>query len=142
LLLPRDSGKLTETQIVKRGEIMKDTAALFSFVSISVALLTSQPALAQRTGVAKGAGLEVCERIMTDMKDNHVDSAYTAWVAGYISAYNLFGDKKRIEEIPDDAYLDAYLQEYCRENPLDKVIWASMSLINELGGYRPPYMKK
>lgn len=121
---------------------MKHATALFFALSISVALLTSLPAAAQREGVAKGVGMEVCNRIMANMKGNHVDSAYTQWVAGYISAYNLFGDKKQIEEIPDDAILDAYLQRYCKENPLDKVIWASMSLINELGGYRPPYMKK
>ena len=121
---------------------MKSTAALFSCATISMALLSSLPAFAQRKGVAQGAGMDVCDRIMANMKGNHLDSAYTQWIAGYLSAYNLFGDKKQIEEIPDEPSLDAYLQKYCRENPLDKVIWASMSLINELGGYRPPYMKK
>lgn len=120
---------------------MKNGTVLLS-AAVSVALLTALPAVAQRQGVAKGAGMDVCDRIMADMKENHVDSAYTQWIAGYLSAYNLFGDKQQIEEIPDEASLDAYLQKYCREYPLDKVIWASMSLINELGGYRPPYMKK
>jgi hypothetical protein len=109
---------------------------------MSMTLLLSPPALAQRQGVANGAGMDFCNRITANMKDNHVDSSYTQWVAGYLSGYNLFGDKKQIEEIPDEASLDAYLQKYCRDNPLDRVIWASMSLINELGGYRPPYMKK
>lgn len=121
---------------------MVHTKTLSFALSISVALLTSLPAIAQREGVAKGVGMEVCNRIMASIKGKHIEPAYTQWVAGYLSAYNLFGDQKQIEEIPDDAILDAYLQKYCKENPSDKIIWASMSLISELGGYHPPYMKK
>ena len=92
--------------------------------------------------MAKGAGLESCEQVIATMKEDHVDTIYTQWVVGYISGYNLFGEQKQVEEIPDEAKTNAFLQKYCRDNPFDKVIWAGMSLISELGGYRPPYMKR
>ena len=121
---------------------MKTTTPVLAFVAIPFALLTSLSAMAQREGVANGAGMEVCHRLLTSIRNDRVDSSYTQWVVGYISAYNLFGEQKQVEDIPDEATMDAYLQKYCRSHPLDKVIWASMSLISELGGYRPPYMKK
>lgn len=121
---------------------MKRTSALWAYAAVSSALLSATPVAAQRSGVAKGAGLESCEQVLATMKEDHVDTVYTQWVAGYLSGYNLFGEQKQVEEIPDDAKTDAFLQKYCHANPLDKVIWASMSLISELGGYRPPYMKK
>jgi len=120
---------------------MNHKPAIFSGFAISIALCVTQPAIAQREGVTKGSGMEVCNRILVNMKENHVDSTYTEWVSGYISAYNLFGDQKQIDEIPDSENIDQYLQKYCKANPSDKVIWASMSLIAELGGYRPPYLK-
>jgi hypothetical protein len=120
---------------------MKHRSAILSFFAISIALLTSQSAIAQREGVTMGSGMEVCNRILANMKENHVGSNYTEWVSGYISAYNLFGDQKQIDEMPDSESIDLFLQKYCRANPMDKVIWASMSLITELGGYHPPYLQ-
>ena len=121
---------------------MKQKSSVFAVVVTVASLLASMPATAQRKGVAKGAGLEVCEMVLANMKGDHVDAIYTEWIIGYISGYNLFGQQAQLEQIPDGPAMDAYLQKYCRENPLDKVIWASMSLINDLGGYRPPYLKK
>ncbi|NVO07952.1 MAG: hypothetical protein HXX19_19420, partial [Rhodoferax sp.] len=98
--------------------------------------------LAQRSGVANGAGMEVCNLLLASVKNGRVGSSYTQWVVGYLSGYNLFGEQKQLEEIPDEVAMGTYLKRYCRDHPTDKVIWASMALINELGGYRPPYMNK
>lgn len=120
---------------------MKFNSGLCVWVALPIALL-APPALAQRSGVATGAGMEVCKILLSSMQDEHVASSYTQWVVGYLSGYNLFGEQKQLEEIPDEAAMGTFLKRYCREHPTDKVIWASMALINELGGYRPPYMKK
>ena len=122
---------------------MKLPSQVFAYTALCVVLqLAWLPALAQRSGVATGVGLDVCERVLTSMQDAHVQSHYTQWMVGYLSGYNLFGNQKQLEEIPDEAAMDVYLQQYCHEHPFDKVIWASMAQITDLGGYRPPYMKK
>jgi hypothetical protein len=126
-----------------QGNAVKLRSTSFAPAALCLGLqLACVPALAQRTGVATGVGLEVCDRVLASIKDAHVQSDYTQWVVGYLSGYNLFGNQKQLEDIPDAAGMDAYLQQYCHDHPFDKVIWAGMALITELGGYRPPYMKK
>lgn len=106
-------------------------------------LLSSTSALAQRAGYISGAGMAECGLYLSRSNENNVGVLYqfTEWVNGYLSAYNQYGTKKQIENMPSYDTLKAYLDMYCRDHPLSNVMAAAGCLIAESGGYQAPHCK-
>ena len=75
-----------------------------------------------------------CGVYLADRKDGIRDALYADWVAGFMSSYNMFSSHPQVSPIPDQPTTLAYLDKYCRENPLSYVSAGVMNLIGDLGG--------
>lgn len=111
---------------------MKYLAALFM-------LLLTGPTFAQGVRV-QGAGNYSCGKYLElRAAQNHVqDEVFVSWIWGYISGFNMEVQQPTTHDGPDEASTLAYVDRYCRENPLHNVISATVALISELGGKRNP----
>ena len=108
------------------------------YIVLVVLLLIMSIASAQRAAEFTGAGIVSCGVYLEDRKtDQRYNQQYTQWSSGYVSAYNIFSTYPQISQnrISPETTL-AYLDKYCRDNPLKFVIDGVDSLIAELGGYR------
>jgi len=86
-----------------------------------------------------GAGSVGCGEYLEDRRQNQHSDYYTSYVYGLMSGYNLFGKHQKIGgPAPKVATVHAYLEKHCRDNPLDNMTRASMFLIGDLGGWKPP----
>ena len=115
-------------------------------VLLAVGLSAADEGVAQRQGPIRGAPTEGCGTYLADRgRDgdflNGTTVQYLAWTQGYISAYNIFSNHPQVQP-PEYSTIAAYLDKYCRENPLRFVINGVDSLIAELGGYRATYLRK
>lgn len=63
-------------------------------------------------------------------------SAITGWVSGYLSHYNDVLDRGGVT-VPQTGAVLAYMDKYCRENPLGHVVMGTRQLLVELGGKSP-----
>jgi hypothetical protein len=111
-------------------------------VVLSVAFIfCSASAIAQRTAEIAGAGGLGCGEYLEKRKRNlpALDSLMVSWMNGYVSGYNQFSPSSQIKTIPSPPTLLAYVDKYCREQPLNAVKHAVDSLISDLGGI--PYLK-
>ena len=112
-----------------------------SFVAVLVALACVQ-AHAQRTATLKGLGNYGCGKYLEHRKTDNEDqdNAYVSWVWGYLSGYNQFSSHKEVQ-VPDHPTILAYLDKYCRDNPLKLVVAGTLTLIGELDGWKPSARK-
>ncbi len=101
------------------------------FISLSV------EATAQRAANIKGVGNVGCGEYLQDRRNNQYGQVYAQWVQGFVSGYNFYGQHAQTSSIPDEPTVHAYLEKYCRDNPLENVARATMFLIADLNGYRP-----
>jgi len=93
----------------------------------------------------RGVGILSCGHFLQHKAENNRNQLglYVEWTWGYISAYNgrrAFGDQPQpktkyvIQDIPDFPTVIAFLDKYCRNNPLQSVANGVDVLISELGG--------
>jgi len=86
-------------------------------------------------GEIKGAGATTCGAWLRDRQHNDHFSQLN-WVLGYISSYNMFvyngKDPNGIFGSVDPEAIQAWLDNYCREYPLDPVARGATTLVNEL----------
>lgn len=81
-----------------------------------------------------GVGINSCGIWQEDRKKDGLGSrVHENWVVGYISGYNAWVDGKAdISEGTDVPGLLAWIDNYCAQNPLDKIATAANALINHL----------
>lgn len=83
---------------------------------------------------AKSCGFWTSSRALTD---SPLDAAVSSWLLGYVTASNVMAniDTQRsgglTEGMDNDAVL-AWVDNYCKANPLDKIADASIKLLKEL----------
>jgi hypothetical protein len=109
-----------------------------------VVCLLSFPSVAQRTETIAGLGTAGCGEYLADRQVGaHSDGVYASWILGYISAYNLYSTSRPVaaNAIPKTSTALAYLDKYCRDNPLSLVVAGAGCLIGDLGGERLPRCK-
>ena len=107
-------------------------------------VITQTPATAQGVGVYT-LGQESCGLFLEayERRDEPLDIRYTqfhAFMSGYMTAFNFFAEERFPVEteafnILNDTQVvaqDAFLANYCRENPLDLFYEAIDELIDEL----------
>lgn len=90
--------------------------------------------LAQRVAHLGGAANIGCGEYLQDRKEDRYAQFYSQWVLGFIAGYNFYASQPQTSSTPKEATVHAYLEKYCRENPLKDVGLGAMTLITDLGG--------
>ena len=89
------------------------------------------------SGEIKGAGAATCGEWLEARKDNTVSElVLKSWILGFISSYNHYvysgSNPDGIFGSTDVNGLPAWMDKYCRENPLNSVYDGTVPLIDEL----------
>ncbi len=82
----------------------------------------------------KGTGLKSCGAwVKNRKKDSSSSRVDTAWMNGFLSAYNRFvpGEKDVARGVDMEGWL-AWIDNYCHDHPLKNYFKAAMSLIKHL----------
>lgn len=109
-------------------------------------VIVGTSAFAQRAAPLKGLPTTSCGSY-TEARINEVGTLgpnsvqFSAWVQGYLSAYNNYA-KYPIIEVPEYAAIAKYLDRYCQDNPLHRVSNGIDALLAEQGGYKQPYLAR
>jgi hypothetical protein len=107
-------------------------------------LLTSSDALAQsnRQGVIVGVGTGSCGNylLLRNAKSQHFDDSLEGWIVGFVSGMNhaRFGLSKSIKILPDGPSMLAYVDKFCRDNPLKTVFNGADALFGEIPDLAAP----
>jgi hypothetical protein len=116
---------------------------LLNHALLAALLATALPtAHAQRSFVAGGVGAVNCGEYLKARESRQDVGEAVRWVWGYVSGYNQWSTYPQINVFPADSTVIAYLDKHCRDNPLDSVLQATMAMIADMGGFRPPLRKK
>lgn len=107
---------------------------------ISAAVLAPH-AEAQRQGLVFGAGTVGCGVYLQDRANRLTvaEHQYAQWAWGYMASYNSFSTQPQVPLVEESTLL-AYLDKFCRDNPLNFVADGVNSLIAAKGGW--PYPRK
>jgi hypothetical protein len=84
-----------------------------------------------------GAGTVSCGKYVEVRQSNKSGELYqfSAWIDGFLTAFTIYNPKADCDYInskKDDAALLLWLDNYCKENPLDNFHLAIQSLVKEL----------
>lgn len=85
---------------------------------------------------AGGIGVYRCGELSGFLEANESNSRISviSWIQGYISALNMarLTANAPVSNIPKPKTIQAYLEKYCRENPLDRIFTAGSALFIDL----------
>ena len=104
-----------------------------ALVAVSLLFLLTARIAAQEQAVL-GQGNVSCSSWLENHRSDDVQgSARTAWVLGYITAFNQYGSKpeRDISEGKNTEEMMAWIDNYCRQHPADNVYRASAALVDE-----------
>lgn len=103
-------------------------------LGFAIAALMTSGALA-REGIMYGAGTISCGEWQQHRSSGYKANSYQAqaWVDGFLSGINTAGDGPDfLAPKPDAVAFYAWIDNYCREKPLDALIQAAFALKKEL----------
>lgn len=106
--------------------------ALLLFIVIGASTVAAQPPI-----LVIGSGNLSCGSWLERSTDSDSRLAFTAWIGGFVTSANVFGNLNKAPRIGDGtdmAGLLAWVSKYCQDHPLDKVVAAVTALILELEG--------
>jgi hypothetical protein len=108
-------------------EIMR---AIIIFV---ILVLINGAAYAQEEKIVMSAGVNSCGKWMElrDEQPNHYQ--YKQWVFGFISGSNWTSAYSQSSPIDGEAAV-AFIDQYCKNNPLHALVIAAVALVQESGG--------
>ena len=72
--------------------------------------------------------------------DRNQRLAYGYWLEGYISGVNYLAPGNDVKL--DLAQINAYVDQYCANNPLDRLVAAANAMIDEAGGPKDAHKSK
>jgi hypothetical protein len=100
-----------------------------------LSLLLSSSAAHSRGFIILGQGNVSCGKWTDGRRTNGASAlGYSSWVLGYLSAYNSYALKHSsdITQGTDNSGVLAWIDNYCRDNPLENIRSATDALIIEL----------
>jgi hypothetical protein len=98
-------------------------------VAIVVPLVTArQVAIPRGQFMNYGAGVSSCGKWIAANQAQHL--TYSAWVLGFVSGFG-HAAVTDLRETDADA-IDAWMNKFCREHPLETISHASQALVSEL----------
>lgn len=105
------------------------------YMRIIALLICIAPPLSNAATVY-GFGTHSCGQWLEERGKNSDSSRYhQVWVLGFISGTGVILEANNINQRKTDAHaVMAYVDKYCRENPLDDIQRASQTLVLELMG--------
>ena len=113
-------------------------------LAIALLLLSSSDALAQsnRQSVIVGVGTGSCGNyiLLRNAKSQHFDDSLEGWIVRFVSGMNhaRFGHSKSIKLLPDGPSMLAYVDKFCRDNPLKTVFNGADALFEEIPDLATP----
>ena len=85
-----------------------------------------------------GTGGLSCGAWVESRRTNHQDqqNLYRQWMAGWIVSYNYYSERGRLNQVstPEFDTMSLWLDTYCQNNPTDNVAFATVALVEKLGG--------
>jgi hypothetical protein len=114
-----------------RGAAMKIHRT--ALLAASLLLFQTLQMAAQEQAVL-GQGNVLCGVWLENRRGDDIQvAARTAWVLGYITAFNQYGSKPEgdVSGGKDTEELMAWIDNYCRQNPADNVYRASAALVDQ-----------
>jgi hypothetical protein len=106
-------------------------ATVFLSAAISTSAQTADPGKVQVH--LYGSGARSCGTWLEDRGNSILHNTELSWVLGWLSASSLFSEAlgKHLRDTDANA-VGAWVDKYCRENPLNNIAAASGALIDEL----------
>lgn len=94
----------------------------------------SAQAQAPLNGAMAGVGTSSCGKYLESRADPVSDLMIKSWAQGFLSGLNFatYFSKQRLAILPDAQSMAAYLDKYCRENPLKEPWMGAFDMFNEL----------
>lgn len=99
---------------------------LLCTVESASAQASSGQAIAGAGGVSCGKYLEIRAHSSAEL-----DGLFTSWLQGFLSGMNTYrfvATRQEMSQIPDGPSLLAYMDKYCRDNPLKSAYSGAMTL--------------
>ena len=119
-----------------------------ALTAVAVAVLLSASARASSGAdrvSAIGSGTNTCGAFVSAKPGSSEENEYLAWLAGFISGTNVWNAYTRADILDgiDMPAIKVWMQNYCRSNPLETVLFGAKKLGLELierrkGDGRPP----
>lgn len=83
---------------------------------------------------ASGAGTMSCGEYLKHKADTHVLNIFISWSQGFLSGMNIADriENRQLVLLPDASSIEAYLDKYCKDNPLKNPLVGSLLLYKEL----------
>jgi hypothetical protein len=105
-------------------------------------LLLLLPGLAFSQGTsAWGVGAISCGKWLEWRQRDPNDEQLVQWIFGFISGHNYYSNSPDVRP-PDAKAALAFVDAYCRNNPLHRVTFAGAALNQELGGKQASHQWK
>jgi hypothetical protein len=106
---------------------------------VTVVAIASVPGMGfaqSSTGQAlSGAGTTSCGQYIEHSADKDISDLFVSWAQGFLSGLNVADHAATHRDfviLPDSASIKAYLDKYCRENPLESPVKGTILLFKEL----------
>lgn len=106
-------------------------------ILIAACVLLSFPCTGQsaETQVLSGAGTTSCGKYLARGEDKTFDRLFVSWAQGFLSGMNMATYRlinTPFLALPDGDSIIAYLDKYCRDNPLKSPVEGAIQLFGEL----------
>jgi hypothetical protein len=113
--------------------IVCSTLAALIFAATSTAQAQNEPL---RTGITPATGGLSCGRWTNTPKRSHEREVFTKWVLGFLSGVNIESEGSDFLKSMDVDALTAWVDNYCRANPLHGITEAMVELVKVLRAAR------
>lgn len=110
-------------------------------LAVIALLLVVTVVYAEEGRITMGAGNDSCGKWIATREEPASHFQYKQWVFGYISGVNWNSSSK--QSIPPDGEAAiAFIDQYCKNNPLHYLVLATTALVQETGGPRAQHKWK
>ena len=102
---------------------------------ICLVLLFGPHSIFASTIFVAGEGTLACGTYLEERRKQDNDSqeyVYATWVGGFLTAANYYFPTKAMRTLPNSATVLAYLDKYCRENPLKLLVNGAVKLDQDI----------
>lgn len=108
---------------------MKKVATILACVTIAMAMSSH----ADDTIWIAGIGNSSCGSWVELRASNQADQQAAQWIFGFVSGHNIYSGAAQIRA-PDAPSSLAFIDKYCRDNPLSTAVVGGIELVKALGG--------
>jgi hypothetical protein len=114
---------------------MNISSKITIFISICVLSIASAKSLAEEKDYTIISGLATlsCGSILEDSKNKVRGAEISDWLNGYVTGYNFYNTNRQVNP-PDRATNIAFIENFCRNNPLSILVSGGAVLVQDLGG--------